>query len=91
MSYEKEIEVYNYVKENASDFLPIIINALNDGIREQNQMLREQKSKVECGLLVLADKVNLSKIETNMKDTLIEALKNCTFLKMDSFLQKLSE
>ena len=91
MSYEKEMEVFSYVKANAVDYLPTIIQAITEGIADENQKLREQKSKVECGLLALADKVNLSKLESNMKETLLEALKNCTFLKMDSFIQALGK
>lgn len=91
MSYEKEMEVFCYVKANAVDYLPTIIQAINEGVIEENQKLRERSSKVECGLLALADKVNLSKIKTNMRTTLMDALKSCTFLKMDSFIQALEK
>lgn len=87
----REEEVYEYVKENASEYLPVIIQALTDGIREENAKLRERNSKVECGLLVLADKVNLTKIKTNMRTTLVEALKSCVFIKMDSYLDKIEK
>lgn len=91
MSYEKEQEVYVYVKENASEYLPTILQAITDGIKEENQGLREQKSKVECGLVVLADKVNISKLDTQMHSVLVDALENCTFLRMDHFLAMLSK
>lgn len=89
MNYEKELEVFAYVKENSVEYLSVIIQAITAGITEENQRLREQKSKVEGGLVALADKVNLSKLKTNMRDTLIDALKNCTYFKMDSFLEAL--
>lgn len=87
MSYEKEAEVYQYVKANASEYLAVIVRALTDGVNEENEKLRDGKSKVECGLLLLADRVKLSKVKTNMRTTLVEALKACTFLRVDSFIE----
>ena len=89
MSFEKGLEVFACVKENSVEYLPIIIQAITAGISEENCKLREQKSKVECGLVVLADKIKLSTLKTNMKDTLLDALKSCTFVKMDSFIEAL--
>jgi len=89
MSYEKELEVYNYIKANVVDYLPVILEAITNGVTAENSALREKKSKVECGLVVLADKVKLDKIDTQMKSVLLEALQNCTFVKMDSFVAAL--
>lgn len=88
--YEKESEVYEYVKYNAVEYLPTILNAIVDGVKEENTSLREQKAEVECGLLALADKVDLKKLETNMASTLLTALQSCTFVRMDSFIEKLN-
>lgn len=86
---QKELEVFNYVKENASEFLTVIVQALTAGIREENEKLRDQKSKVEVAVVVLADKARLDKIDTNLKSALVDGLKSCTFIKVDSLLQKL--
>lgn len=91
MSLEKEMEVYNYVKENAIDYLPVILNAIVAGVVEENQMLREKKSKVEGGLVVLGDKVKLERIDTQYKSVLLDALQSCTFFKMDSFIAELQD
>ncbi len=88
---EKQLEVYAYVKDSAVEYLPVILQAITDGVKEENQMLREKKSNVECGLLALADKVKLSTLETNMKDVLLRALEDCTFLKMDTFIANLKK
>ena len=87
--FEKEQEVYNYVKQNAVDFLPLIITAINDGVQEENQRLREQKSNIEAGIIVLADKIKLEKIKSNMKDVLLTALESCTAFKMDTFIKRI--
>lgn len=89
--YEKESEVYEYVKHNAVEYLPIILNAIVDGIKEENKILREEKSKVECGLVVLADKIKLDKLDTQVRSVLLESLENCTFVKMDSFISALKK
>lgn len=89
MSQQKELEVFNYVKENASEFLSVIVQALVAGIHEENEKLKEQKSKVEVGIVILADRVKLDKIDTNLKSALIDGLRSCTFIKVDSLLQKL--
>jgi hypothetical protein len=88
-NYEKEQEVYNYVKENAAEFMSVIVRAMNDGIQEENLKLRLQKSQVETGLMLLADKVKLEKIDPRLKSVLLDALKSCTFFKVDSFIQEL--
>lgn len=86
---QKELEIFNYVKENANEFLSVIVQALTAGIREENEKLRDQKSKVEVGMVILADKVKLDKIDTKLKSALIDGMKSCTFIKIDSLLQKL--
>jgi len=88
-NYEKEIEVYNYVKTNAQEYFSVIVNALNDGIRQENERLRIEKSKVEAGIVVLLDKVNLSKLNTNLKLTLKDALNHCTFFVFDKNIKEL--
>ena len=82
-------KVYDFVFEHASEHLETIIQAVTDGVREENLKLRKQKSKVECGLVVLADSAKLNKLEVNMKSVLIEGLQNCTFIKPDSMIEKL--
>jgi hypothetical protein len=88
---QKEIEVFNYVKENADKFLQVIVQGLVAGIHEENKKLREQKSKVEVGMVILADRVKLDKIDTNLKSALIDGIKSCTFIKVDSLLEKLEK
>ena len=86
---EKEIEVYQYVKENATKYLSTIIKAMQDGLKEENFRMREQKSKVEAGVIVLLEKVKISKIPENRKSVLIDALENGTFFKFDSLIKEL--
>jgi len=88
-SMQKELEVFNYVKENASEFLSVIVQALVEGVYEENKKLREQKSKVEVAVVALADKAKLEKIDVGIKSALIEGIKSCTFIKVDSLLEKL--
>ena len=86
---QKELEVFNYVKENASEFLSVIVQALVAGIHEKNAELREQKSKVEVAIVILADKTRLEKLDASLKSALIDGLKSCTFIKVDSLIEKL--
>jgi flagellar biosynthesis regulator FlaF len=87
----KEQEIFHYVRKHASDFTSIIINGLVTGLKEENNRLKNQKNKVEVGLVVLADKSKIDKIKTNMKECLIDAFENCTFIKTDSLLKKIKE
>ena len=40
MMIDKQIEVYNYVREHAVKYLSTIIQAINDGVVEENQKLQ---------------------------------------------------
>ena len=91
MSFEEETQVYNYVKDKSNKYLPTILRAITDGVVEENERLREQKSHVESGLVVLLDKVKINKIDKRFKSVLIQALDSCTFFKFDSFRRILTE
>ena len=84
---KREVEVYNYVKEN-SKYFTTIVNALNDGVREENLRLRREKSSVEAGLVLLCDRVTKKQLDNQHIPVLIEALNNCTFMKVDHLKDK---
>ena len=86
---EQEIKVYNFVRANAGEYLSTIIRAVVDETKEENRRLREQKAKVECGLVALLDKVKLQKLSKSMKLTLQDCLENCTFVVMDKRIEEL--
>lgn len=90
MDFAKQAEVYSYVKENR-EHLPTIIQALVDGFREENQKLREGKSSVEAGLLVMLDKVDLSKLDKSYLLTLRDSLNRCTFLRVNYMIDRINK
>jgi len=85
MGFEEEQQVYMYVKDKSNKYLSTILKAITDGIDEENERLREQKSHVESGLVVLLDKVKVAKIDARLKSVLIQALNSCTFFNFNSF------
>ncbi len=89
MSIEKELEVYEYVKNHADEYYSIIVKALNDGIKDENNRLREQKSKIEASVVLLLQTSKIDKIPVNQKSVLKEGLENCSFFNFDSAIKQL--
>lgn len=88
MDIDAEREVYNFVKKNSSKYLYTILHAITDGINEENNKLREQKSSIECGFVISLDylKNNLS---DQVKSTVLKALENCTFIRVDDAIKRI--
>ena len=85
-------EVYCYVREKSIKYLPVIIRAITDGVNAENERMREQKSKVEGGLVVLSFLAKkFKKLDRGFRETLIEAYNNCTFFMFDECKKKLQE
>jgi len=88
---EIEIEVYLYVRKHSTKHLKTIIQAINDGVVEENDRLRESKSKVEAGLCVVLDRLSPKKLKGSFRSVLEDALDKCTFFRVDSYKKKLKE
>jgi len=87
---KREVEVYNYIKEN-SKYFTTIVNALNDGVKEENIKLRREKSSVEAGLVVLCDQVTKKQLGSQYTSVLVDALNNCTFIETKTLKEKYGE
>lgn len=91
MNYEKDMEVFNYVKENASEHLSTIIRAIVHGVNEENKKIRLSKSKVEVGLVLLLEETKFKKIPAHQKPLLIEALNHATFFDYSQSIKNLTD
>lgn len=87
----KRKEIYDFVRKNADDYLDLIIRAIIDGVHSENKKLREEKNKVESGLVILSFVSKLSKLKKSFKETLLEAYKHCSFFKFDSCIKELKK
>lgn len=64
--------------------------AMFDGLREENKKLRNNKSNVEVGFVVLYD-MNRRKIKDRMKSVIKQAIESTTFINTESMLKDINE
>jgi len=88
---KEEMEVYNYVKEKAPKHFELILRAMTDGVRTENEKLLHRQNKIESGLVVLSFVGKIKNLKDNLKETLKEAYDNCTFFNFDSCKKELEE
>lgn len=88
---EEQMQVYRFVREHASEYLSTIIEAITDEAQDRNEDLLERKVKVECGLIVLLDKIKIDKLSPSMEATLFDALKSCGAINVDYTIKKLQK
>ena len=79
---EDKIKFYNELKERVKqdkEYIAIANEAIIDGVKEENQLLRHQKSKVEVGFCIYHT-MNKKKIIDQYKPVIQWAIDACTFV-----------